>query len=101
GLNEKGEPPPEGRSPICRRRELFKQNNALDRMEIRCLGGSWSLNLLIIGNEHMIIGFPTIAKDADMRTGLLINHPEFVGSVVRWYDEILWSEAKVVNWTGE
>ncbi len=101
GLNERGEPPPEGQRPIRKRRELFRQNNALDRMEIRCLDGSWSLNLLIVGHEQMMIGFPTIVKDADMRTGILINHKEFVGSVIRWYDEFLWSEAKVVNWTGE
>lgn len=100
-LNERGEPPSDGQRSILKRRELFQQYHALDRMEIRCLGSYWPLNLLMIGQELMFIGFPTIAKNDDMRTGILINHTEFVTGVVRWYDECLWSEAKAVSWTGE
>jgi len=100
-LSEKGEPPPEGQYRIRKRRELFKQNNVLDRIEIRYLDNSWSLNFMIVDNEKMMIGFPTMAIDADLRVGLLINHKEFVESMVRWYDELLWKDAKILAWTGE
>ncbi len=61
----------------------------------------WSLNLLLVDNEHIIIGFPTKAKDRGTRFGIRISNKAIIESVIRWYDEYLWREAVPVHWTGE
>lgn len=100
-LNENGEPPLQDQPSVRNRRELFRQNNVLDRLEIKCLENFWSLNLLLVDNEHIIIGFPTRAKDRGTRFGIRISNKAIVESVIRWYDEYLWREAVPVHWTGE
>lgn len=86
---------------IRTRRKFFKEENALDRLEMKYIENSWSLDLLLLGDKHLIIGFPIIAGDTEIRLGIRISDREFVGSVVRWYDECVWNEAKVLTWTGE
>ncbi len=100
-LNEKGEPPPEWQQTIRHRRKFFRENNALDKLEIKCLDTTGFLDLLIIGDEHMIIAFPTIARDPYLRLGLRISNKDFVRSVAQWYEEYLWREAKGLNWSDE
>jgi hypothetical protein len=99
--NDKGEPQLAYQQTINRRREVFKENDALDRLEIKCLETYWSLNMLIVGNEQMIIGFPTIAGDSSIRSGIRVTNKDFVDSVARWFDEYLWHRAEYVIWTDD
>jgi hypothetical protein len=100
-LDEQGNPPPEHQESIRLRRETFRSNNALDRLEIRYLDVSWPLTIGIIGDEHILIGFPTVAGDNFMRLAIRITNRDFVRDVNRWFDEFLWGKARVLNWTGE
>lgn len=100
-LNREGEPPLVNQAGIRRRRELFKKYNILDRMQIRYLETPWSLDLFIVGNEHMIIGFPSYAEHREIRLALRVTDKDFVNHVAGWYNEHLWSAAKPLTWTGE
>jgi len=100
-LNDQGNPPPEHQDSIRLRREAFRLNNALDRLEIRYLDVSWPLTIGIIGDEHLLIGFPTVAGDNFMRLAIRITNTAFVREVNRWFDEFVWGKARVLNWTDE
>jgi len=99
--NEMGEPPPNKKRAIHRRRNVFGKYNALDRMELRYIDSSWSLDLIIIGTEHMVIGLPTVAGDTEIRLGMRITDKDLVANVARWYDEYLWRESSEIQWTDE
>lgn len=81
---------------IQARQEVFKQHEALDRLEIRGIDASWSLDFVIIGDKALLIGFPTIAKDREIRLAIEINDEDLVVNIIRWYDEYLWREAQEI-----
>jgi hypothetical protein len=99
--NEQGEPPPEYQEDISMRVRAFKENNVRDKLEMKYLDRSWFLDLLILGDEKMIIAFPTLARDPYLRLGIRISDKDFVRSIVQWYEEHLWREAETMTWTGE
>jgi len=99
--NEKGELPPGSIQIVQKRREFFKSNNALDKLEIKWLDSFWSLDLMIVGDTEMIIMFPTNIGDRHYRLAIRITHETFVSHLTRWYDERPWREAKDLVKTGE
>lgn len=99
--DENGEPPPKNKQTINARRKAFMRYDALDRLYIKYVESSWFVSLLIVGDDEMIFGFPTIAGDSRIRLGIRITDRVFVGNVVRWYEEYLWHVAKDVTWIDE
>lgn len=98
--DENGVPPPENQEAVLRRRELFEKQNALDRLEMKWLPTNWPLTLVIVGEKHLLIGFPTIRNDPIVRLSIRITNKECVGIIIRWFDDHLWSEAHEVTWKG-
>lgn len=96
-----GEVPPLKRQQAIRqRRQLFGAAGVLDRLFIRSVDTSWSLDMLIVG-DSMIVGFPTLSRETVVRLGLRISDKRFVGCVSQWFDDFLWDAASVETWTGE
>lgn len=81
---------------ISLRKRLFEQCNTLDRLFIHQIDSSWSLDLLIAGDERMIIGFPTVAGDREIRLGVSITDKDFVRRVIDWYEGHLWNKSQPV-----
>ena len=102
-LDAEGAPPPDKQQAILTRRKKFKNYDVLnDRVQIKYLETQWSLNILIVGTEHLKIGFPALTGDREVVMSLRISDRSFVERVVHWYDEHLWNAkaAKDVTWTG-
>lgn len=82
---------------ISLRKRLFKKYNALDRLFIHRIDSTWSLDLLIAGDERMIIGFPTVTGDREIRLGVSITDRHFVRRVIDWYEGHLWSRSQPIE----
>ncbi len=85
------------RRRISLRKHLFEKHNSLDRLFIHRIDSTWSLDLLIAGNDRMIIGFPTVAGDREIRLGVSITDRDFVRRVIDWYEGHLWSKSQPVE----
>lgn len=96
-----GIPPEHKKRSITKRREFFEREKAEDRLKLLYIETDWSLDVLIVGTDQMIIGFPTLPHDREFRLGLKIKDPEFVGRVVRWYDHCVQDGARELTWTQE
>jgi len=103
-LDAQGTPPPDKQQAILTRRKKFKNYDVLnDRlMQIKYLETRWSLDIVIVGTEHLIIGFPALEGDRQMVMSLRVSDRSFVERVASWYDEHLWNAKAVkdVTWTG-
>ena len=93
-------PPLAKREGIRQRKEVFRAEGVLDRLLIRSIDTTWSLDILLVG-DSMIIGFPTLAGRRHIRLGLRITDKDFVGRVTQWFDDFLWDNARVETWVGE
>jgi hypothetical protein len=96
-----GVPPSDKQRGIITRRNKFKEKNALDRIYIWSIDTSYSLDVLIVGNSNMIIGFPTVAGRRELTLGIRLTNDDFVGKVCRWFDDFVLAAAQPVTWTGE
>ncbi|MBU2523189.1 MAG: hypothetical protein KKE23_02780 [Nanoarchaeota archaeon] len=79
------------------RKQLFAENGAQDRIEIKWIDSSWSIEFLIVGEKHVIIGFPTYSKDNEVRMGIRFSNIEFTKNFVRWYEECFWQKSKPLS----
>lgn len=94
---EDGRPPPHKHRAIHKRLDSFAQADAADRLVMRYLETSWSLDVLILGSNEMLIAFPTLPNNRQLMMGLRIKNKSFVASAVRWYDDCVWSIAKPLD----
>jgi hypothetical protein len=78
---------------IQKRQEIFKANNALERLDMRYLNNPVLVHLLIVGNEGMCIGFGMMAGDPSMRAAISITNKDFIANIIRWYDDYLLPQA--------
>jgi hypothetical protein len=101
-LDAQGAPPPNKQQAILARRKKFKHYNVLNNrlLHIKYLETQWSLDMVIVGNDHLIIGFPAFAGDRQLSMSLRVSDRSFVDRVAHWYDEHLWNVAQDVTWTG-
>ncbi len=97
----KGFPPPDKLRAIKRRGNAFVKHDALDRLSIMSIDISWSIDVLIIGSENMIIGFPTVGKHRDLMLGIRIQNREFVENAIAWFNEFVWKYPKAIEWSEE
>jgi hypothetical protein len=98
--DEKGEPPSHKKRAIMDRRRAFRRAKALDRIEVRFIDASWVVELGIFG-DSVIIGFPIITPDRELRFGLRVTDAGFARKAGRWYEQYVWGAAEPVAWTGE
>jgi len=93
-----GVPPQHKERSITRRRELFKAHGLQKSLDMRYIETDWSLDVLIVGPDQMLIAFPTAPRDRSLRLGLRVENHEFVQQAIRWYDECVVSQSKPVTW---
>lgn len=72
------------------RYQPFEKYKVSDRLEIHRSSDRWSMDILIVGTQHMVIAFPAQGRSYASNLGVRISHPELVQNVARWYDEFLW-----------
>ena len=75
---------------IQSRYKPFEKHKVLDRIEIHSSDDLWSMDIIIIGTQHLIIAFPAQGRSYASNLGVRISNPELVENVARWYDECLW-----------
>jgi hypothetical protein len=100
-LDEHGEPPPDKKRAIKDRQRAFREAKARDRIEIKFIEASWAVELAVIGDSHVIIGFPLVLPDRELRLGLRVTDADFARKAGRWYEQYVWEPAQPVTWTGE
>ena len=81
-----GFPPSDRQLSIKRRRSAFKRKGASDRILLYQHPEHWSLDTLTIGEDHLVIGFPSHSKDLALRYGLRITGRDFVSYITDWFD---------------
>jgi hypothetical protein len=65
-----------------------------DKYDFRYMGIVWGLDLLIVDDQHLFIGFPVMPQQNDIRSGVVFwSKPDLVKRVLEWYDTHLWEEA--------
>jgi len=100
-LDASGLPPKQYQPAVLVRRDVFSKHDVADRLDIRCIDTVFSLDILLIGTQHLLIAFPTRPHDPSPSLGLRISDRSIVEQVVEWYEEHIWSHAKTVDWEGE
>ena len=75
---------------IRSRHQAFQKHGILDRLEMHSSADIWSMDLIIIGTQHLIIAFPAQGQSYVINLGIRISNPELVENIARWYDECLW-----------
>jgi hypothetical protein len=93
-----GVPPVHKMKSIDKRRELFAAGRADDRLVMKYIEADWSIDILIVGSEEMIIAFPTLPHDRHLQIALKIKGAEFVAQAIRWYDDCVLDAATEVTW---
>lgn len=79
--------PAEQRITILQRIKVFREAGALSRLKLFELPEHWSLNILFVGREHAIIGFPEDRSNPQLQHGFRVSGSEFVGPMLDWYKE--------------
>jgi hypothetical protein len=78
------------------RKAYFKDHHTEHNLDMK-----WSpyldLDLFIMDEKYIIIAFPTIQGEPELKCGIRITNRDFVKSVVRWYDEYLSPTAKNID----
>lgn len=93
-----GIPPAHKLRSITRRRDLFKAHGLSRSLDMRYIETDWSLDVLIVGPDHMLIAFPTMPSDRRLRLGLHVENHDFVQHAIKWYDECVVSQSKPLVW---
>ncbi|WP_437515990.1 hypothetical protein [Sorangium sp. So ce1099] len=78
------------RNALNSRTSIFEQHGVGKYFRHVELQGSWSLDMLII-DDSIIIGLPSIASRTRTRQAVRITHPEFVNGARMWFEEYLWN----------
>lgn len=99
--DEKGFPPPDKLRAIKRRGNTFAKHDALDRLSLMSIDISWSIDVVIVGSENMIIGFPTVGKHRELMLGIRIQNKDFVENATAWFNEFVWKYPKAIEWSEE
>jgi len=60
---------------------------------MRYLNNPLFVQILIVGNEGMIIGFGMMASDPAMRAGISVTNKDFIANIIRWYNDYLLPQA--------
>lgn len=75
---------------IQSRYQPFEKHKILDRIEMHASEDLWSMDIIIIGTQHMVIAFPAQGRSYSSNLGMRISDSQLVENVARWYDECLW-----------
>lgn len=81
--------PPGARQSIAGRAQLFKDFGALPCLHMRESRDAWSMNLLLVNNDHAILGFPEGGRSSRLQYGIRISGAQLVGPMVTWYENSL------------
>lgn len=98
-------PQPDGRMPADReaavrtRLGLFEKHDARDRYKLYYTPQHGSVDVLVIGDDHVVIGFPAAAATDDplLRNAIIISGHEFVTHIVHWFDHCVRAIATPVD----
>lgn len=75
------------------RTKLYSDNGVMDLVRMYVINIPWGLDFLIVDEEHMIIGFPSI-RVKELKLGLaFIAQPNLVREVTSWFDEFILNKA--------
>ena len=100
-LDRSGSPPPNKKRAISKRRAVFSKHNVLSNMKLKYLNSSWALDMIIVDDGDVVLGFPTVAGSTEIRLGVRISGKGLLKEVIRWYDDYLWQPSKDIVWTEE
>lgn len=82
-------PPPERQNSIRNRQAAFKDANALDRMKIFWQPQRSQIEVFILGEDDLVLGFPLHPGSSRLHHGVRISGREFVIHVVSWFEACL------------
>ena len=95
--DKEGFPPVDRQRSIKRRRSAFARNRASDRILVLQHPEHWSLDTLTIGEDNLIIGFPSHSEDLSLRYGLRITSRDFVSYVTDWFDSCVRAKSNPID----
>jgi hypothetical protein len=77
------------------RMERFSKSGCdADKCNIKFMGVVWGLDLLIVDERHLFLGFPIAMGERTIKAGVVFwDKPELVSKVCDWYDTHLWEVA--------
>lgn len=83
---------------LKRRRNLFRESGLLNRVRFHQIILTAGLNIMIIDNQHLAIGFPTLSLVTSLRSTIkLSGNTELVDSMSKWYEDFAWSKSTPIN----
>jgi hypothetical protein len=94
--DEKGHLPDKKLNGIKDRQKRFDSIGDGKRCEMRYFDFNWPIEILIVGDKHMIVGFP-YAGHTGLRLGISISDEQFVRQAREWYDKHIWGDAKLLD----
>ncbi|QTF93845.1 hypothetical protein [Halomonas sp. BM-2019] len=79
----------------ARRSRLEEEGCNPNTCNFKFMGVVWGLDLLIVDQRHLFIGFPKIMGEQGLQSGVVYwNDPALVASIIDWYDTHLWENAE-------
>lgn len=92
-----GYPPRDRRNALRRRQRSFAKVGAEQSLSIFQTPAYGTIDVITIGYEHAVIGLPIAPNDSHLRAAIRVSDPALVGTLTRWFDERVLSEAKLVH----
>lgn len=89
--------PPGAHQAIAARARLFRDSGALPCLHMRESRDAWSMNLLLVNNEHAILGYPEGGRSSRLQYGVRISGSQIVEPMVKWYEQSLKKGTKALK----
>ena len=96
-VDENGFPPLDRQESIRNRQRAFEEVGAADRITVFQTAERWRMDVMLIGEEHLIIGFPVRTGDPRLHHGIRISGGEFVTYISQWFDLYVRPDANLVD----
>jgi hypothetical protein len=96
-IDEDRLPPRERQLSIRNRQAAFEKVGALDRITVYRRAEYWRIEIFILGEDHVVIGFPLHADSSMLHHGVRISGRDFVMHVGHWFEACVRNGAAMVD----
>jgi hypothetical protein len=96
-VDESGLPPLDRQESIRNRQRAFEKAGVGDRITVFQTPERWRMDVMLIGEDHLIIGFPGRLGDPRLHHGIRISGGEFVTYISQWFDLYVRPDANLVD----
>lgn len=92
-LDEDRMPAEDRQVSIRNRLEVFEDKGILSRIKLYWRPDHWDLDIFILGDNHLVLGFPQDAHSSMLQCAVRITGKDFVADVRHWFEHFVKQKA--------